>query len=263
MSDQGPELAATLAPGMISLIADASGEHVAPAVVVRFADGAASVVPLSPAVQYASEWDLTIPVEVLGYAAIAQVWNYGTILAEQSRELVATLSPPNLAALQQLVSAAAAGGAAPDDLPVGPPVLDDNEPRLLFQESQAEEAHVFWEPALALAGAATLGELLRHRREDLAIATSELEAHAGETGWIAGVEDDSVDPRQALPARALASVLRCLELGVSTRLRTLVRTTLEGHQPQFARDLTGNRPPAVDVDAYLDAVFDELGQDRQ
>jgi len=262
MSDQSAERVVKLAPGAVGLITDAFAEQLLPAVVVRHGDGAVSVVPLSPAVQYATEWDLRIPADALGYAVIAEVWNYGTVLAEQCLEVVGTLSAASLTALEQLVNAATAGSAAPDSVPVGPPVLDDADPRLLFQESEAEQAHAFWEPALALAGAATLGELLRHRREELAIAAVALEGISGETGWLDAVEEDSVDPRQALPARALASVLRRLQIGASTRLRTLMRSTLEGHSPQFARVLAPGESPTIDADAYVDAIFDELGKPR-
>ena len=54
----------------------------------------------------------------------------------------------------------------------------------MFQDAQAELAHSFWGPALALAGAETLGQLVHHRREELRIATGEIEWLSHPHGWL-------------------------------------------------------------------------------
>jgi hypothetical protein len=258
MTEIAAESRGALAPGAVVLIGDASNSGLLPVVAIRSGDGAVTVVPLSAAVEFATEWDLEIPADELGYRAIAEVWNYGTVLREQCLEVVAMLATTTVGALEQLCRAARSGSPIPDGLAVGPPVLADDDPRLLFQDSEADVAHSFWEPALALAGAATFGELLRHRREELHVEKAELEATAGTDGWLAGVESDLVDLRRALPPRALARVLRRLQFGASSRLRTIVHATLEGASPRLARGEAADGLALTDSDTYLDAVFGEM-----
>ncbi|HEX4033585.1 MAG TPA: hypothetical protein VHX66_03995 [Solirubrobacteraceae bacterium] len=258
MSEANDALPDIRVPGAVGLIGGVVDGGLLAVVAIAASDDAVSVVPLSPSVEQATEWDLEVPLDVLGYRAIAEVWNYGTILPEQCREVVATVTPGTLHALDQLSRAALTGGPVPAQLAVGPPVLDDCDPRLLFQDNEADFAHPFWEPALALAGAATFGEFIRHRRDDLHLGPSELEATAGSSGWLADVEADALDLRQALAPKALARVLRRLQVGATSRLRAITRTTLEGASPQLARGVSGDRPPTGDADSYLDEVFDEL-----
>ena len=261
MSEPNDALPDIRVPGAVGLIGGAVDGGLLAVVAIATSDDAVSVVPLSPSVEQAAEWDLEVPVDALGYRAIAEVWNYGTILPEQCREIVATVTPGILNALHQLSRAALAGSPVPAELAVGPPVLDDCDPRLLFQDSEADIAHSFWEPALALAGAATFGEFMRHRREDLDLAPSDLEATAGSSGWLVDVEADALDLRQALAPKALARVLRRLQVGATSRLRAIARTTLEGASPQLARGVASDLPPTSDPDTYLDEVFDELRKD--
>jgi hypothetical protein len=249
-----------LVPGAVALISTTVDDGLMPVIAVAPGDDTISVIPLSPAVQNATEWDLELPAEVLGYRAIAEVWNYGSILPEQCGELVATVTPEILEGLQTLFRAALSSDPVPNGLRVGPPVLDDDDPRLLAQDADADLAHSFWEPALALAGAATFGEFVRHRRLELDVAAAELETTSGANGWLADVEDDTLDLRQALPSHALVEVLRRLQVGASARLRAIVRSTLEGTSPQFARGRASAEPPPIDADEYLDAVFAELEQ---
>lgn len=249
-----------LVPGAVALISTTVDEGLMPVIAVAPGVDTISVIPLSPDVQNATEWDLELPAEILGYRAMAEVWNYGSILPEQCHELVATIPPEILEDLQTLFCAALSSDPVPNGLRVGPPVLDDGDPRLLAQDADADLAHAFWEPALALAGAATFGEFVRHRRLELDLAADELEMTSGANGWLADVEGDKLDLRQALPSHALVEVLRRLQVGASARLRAIVRSTLEGTSPLFARGGAGAELPPIDADEYLDAVFAELEQ---
>lgn len=263
MSETAAPLHGRLKPGTVGLFSAGEDAGMLPVVVLALNDDTASVVPLSAAVQYASEWDLELDTEILGYPAMAEVWNYGSVLPEQCHEVVAHLPVDVLGALVQLSRAARTGGPVPDGLALGPPVLDEADPRLLFQDSEADLAHVLWEPALVLAGAATFGELVRHRREELQLSPAELEASAGTAGWLERVERDAVDLRLALPAQRLVGVLRRLQLSGSARLRTIARSTLEGTSPQLARGGASHPDGLPDPEQYLDAVFDELGDGPQ
>jgi hypothetical protein len=259
MNDRAPHPDRALTAGTVALVSATASDRLLPMVVLSRDEESVTGVPVSPAVRYASEWDLQLSGEVLGYPAIAEVWNFGSILPEQCRELVGVVAPPVLDALQQLSRAALAGDPVPEGLPVGPPVLADADPRLVFQDAEAEAAHPFWEPALALSGVATLGQLVRHRREALAVAPTELEMLAG--GRLDDLEHDKLDLRRALPAAALGALLRRLQLGASARLRAIARSTVEAGHPAVARGAR-SIDPAPDADAYVDAVFAALEDDR-
>ena len=246
-------------PGAVALVSGVTGDLLLPAIVVASGEDTLTVVPLHPEVEHATEWDLVLDTDVLGYAAIAQVWNYGSVLVEQCRDVVARLGANPWRQVQRLLSAAVGGQPAPGDLPVGPPTLSPDDPRLLFQDAEAEAAHEFWQPALALAGAATLGELVRHRREEVQVDPAELPE--GGANWLKPLELDAIDLRSAVPPAGLAALLRRLGLRASTRLRTIVRSTIEASSPQLARGSADVDDQRVSTDAYLDAVFSELEGD--
>lgn len=251
-------------PGSVVLIASADAECLLPAVVIGSAEDTRTVVPLSDAIEQATEWDLFVPAKVLGYQSIAEVWNYGSVLPEQIVEVVAHLPTTVLDSIRRLSRAAAASAPVPDDLDVGPPVLADADPRLLFQESEAEIAQPFWEPTLILAGSLTLGQLVHHRRDELGLQPAELEAVGRETGWLARLERDELDVRSALPAGALAALMRRLRIGASQRLGRIARWTMEAgpgstgmavarQQQPFA-----GTPSTPTIDEYVDAFLHEL-----
>lgn len=247
--------------GAVILLEGTSEERLLPAIVAALtADDCVTVVPLHPAVEYATEWDLLLDANVLGYRAMAQVWNYGTVLREQCSEVIAHLAVEQRSDVERLLLAATTGSTAPPELEVGPPARSAGDPRLLFQDSEAEAAHDFWQPALALAGAATLGELVRHRRDEVKLDPAELPG-VGAT-WLDPVERDAIDLRSSVPATALAALLRRLGLMASARLRGIVRTTIEATAPEFARGSRATEETRLSTDAYLDAVFTELEEPR-
>lgn len=245
-------------PGTVTLVGGPAAGALMPVIAVALRDDTVTVVPVSHEINRATEWDLLLDADVLGYPAIAQAWNFGSVLAEQCREVFTVVDPEVYTGLQRLFAAAVAGEGVPANLPVGAPVLTADDPRLLSQDADAEVAHRFWEPALTLAGAATLGELVRHRREELAKADAELRHLSGDCGWLPAFERDELDLRRALPARTLGALLRALGLRTSARLRAIARTTVEAGSPSFARGVDDRDVPAQDADAYLDDVFAEL-----
>src|SRR5215218_5294260 len=49
----------------------------------------AVVVPVSHETRFATNWDLLLDEQLLGYRAMAEVWNHGTVLVEQLNEKIA------------------------------------------------------------------------------------------------------------------------------------------------------------------------------
>jgi hypothetical protein len=250
-----------LTTGAVTLVSAPGADLLMPAIAMAFSDDeTVTVVPVSSEARHATEWDLVLDDSVLGYVAMAEVWNYGSVLPEQCREVVAVLDPNLLGALEQLVEAAVAGRSVPGHLAVGAPVLTDDDPRLLFQDAEAEAIHAYWRPVLKLAGAATLGEVVRHRRDELGDAAAVREL-AGAADWLEPLERDELDIRRALPATTLRELFRRLGLGASARLRAIAATTIESASPAIARYGGTDDDVPVDTDTYLDAVFDDLEND--
>jgi hypothetical protein len=261
MSESVASSAPEVAAGSIVLLSDLKGDELLPAIVRRLSDDAVTVVPVSAAVHLATEWDLLLPRELLGYEAMATVWNFGRALPEQIAEVVAVLGERELHALDVLAHATRTG-EAPAGLSVGPPTLDDADPRLLHQDAEAELAHRFWQPALALAGVETLGQLVHHRREELGVAVAELEAVSDVPGWLAELEDDRLDLRRTLPAPALAALLRRLGLSASRRLARIATWTIEAQAPTLARKgQARDRDDAATPGEYVAAMLRELERD--
>ena len=251
-------------PGCVVLVADAAASRLMPAAVIAAAEDAVTIVPMSAAVEHATEWDLNVPAVVLGYQAIAEVWNFGSVLPEQIAEVVTELPGTTLEALGHLVRAAAGSAVVPEGLDVGPPVLDDADPRLLFQDAEAEAAHAFWEPTLILAGSLTLGQLVHHRRVELELPAAELEAVGRQAGWIADLERDELDLRADLPAGALAALMRRLQIGASRRLGRIAAWTMEAQVRSAGTAVARkgqSREAAADVpsiEAYVETFLHDL-----
>ncbi len=257
---QGLQRAAVVA-GSVVLLSDLESDELLVAVVRRASEEDLTVVPVSADVQFASEWDLLLPRDLLGYTAMAQVWNFGTVLPEQIADVAAVLRDDERRALDALAKAARTG-EVPVGLPIGPATLDDADPRLLHQDAEAEAVRRFWAPALTLAGAETLGQLVHHRREELGVAVDELESVTTAGGWLSDLEDDRLELRSALPSSALAAVMRRLRIGASRRLGRIMLWTIEGQAPSFARKgqhgQEGDLPAAEE---YIAAILRELEGD--
>lgn len=259
MSESRTSSATEVGSGSVVLLSDFEGDELLPAVIRRVTDEALTVVPVSGDVHFATEWDLLLDRNLLGYVAMARVWNFGTVLREQVAEVAAMLSESQQRALDALALAARGSGQVPAGIPVGPPTIEEADPRLLHQEVEAELVRRFWEPALALAGAETLGQLVHHRREELRLAAAELEDVTAARGWLGDLEADTLGLRRVVPAAALGALLRQLRLGASQRLARIATWTLEAQAPSFAR--RGAEPGAEDVlsvSDYVAAVLDEL-----
>ncbi len=248
------------APGAVVLVAADGIDGLLPAVVLALGEESVTVAPVSPEPELATEWDLLLPAALLGYAAVAQIWNLGSVLPEQLEDVIATVDPDTRSHLEALARATARGGEAPAGAAVGPAVLSDEDPRLLVQDEQATAARFFWEPALALAGSATLGEVVRHRRDELGVEPGDLQDLADTEGWLDALERDMVDLPRALPSGALAELMRRIGIGASRRLREVARTTIEAQAPALARGQS-RAASAAENERYLDEFLTAL-EDR-
>ncbi len=177
----------------------------------------AVVVPVSHETRFATNWDLLLDEQLLGYRAMAEVWNHGTVLVEQLNEKIAELGDWS-GALTTLYEAALESRELPTPVPAGP-VLSDVDPRLRFQGEEGERAAVYWQPATLLAGVENVFELLRVQRDELGLEADELDV---EPTTLEALEGGTLDIGNEIPEPAFGSLLRRLQLDASRRLEQLV-----------------------------------------
>jgi hypothetical protein len=254
--------------GAVVLVASPATDEYLPAVVAKVADETLTVVPVSEQIELATEWDFLLDKDVLGYDAMAEVWNFGTILPEQIAEQVVPLPEDVFAWLLQLLRAAVSSAEVPENLPVGAPVLNEDDPRLLFHDEESERVHAFWEPTLALSGAASLGQLVTHRREELAIPADQFKSLSFKRGSLEDLERDALDIMRALQPATLADLFQGLRLEWSRRLRRIAEVTIEAQKQasgystgtSFARRRRGTRASHEErsIGEYLDEVARHL-----
>jgi len=212
----------------------------------------AVVVPVSDEVRYATNWDLLLEQELLGYRAIAEVWNHGTVLVEQLNEKIAELGEA-AGALAALYAAALEGAELATTLAVGPRVLSEIDPRNAFHDQESERAAVYWQPANLLAGVETVFELVRMQREELELEPEALGAL--EPAALEQLEAGRLDVGNELPVAVFADLLRRLQVAASRRLEHLIgaavaatyREPLET-RTALQRKRRGMRKPAQAVD---------------
>ena len=258
--------------GEVILVAAPTSDEYLSSIVAKVGDESVTVVPVSGQVEAASEWDLLLDGAVLGYQAMAEVWNFGTVLPEQVGERLVKLKADVLEQLYQLLRAATMSGTVPVGVPVGVPIVGDDDPRLVFHDEEVERVHVFWEPTLALAGAANLAQLVAHRREELALDREELESVSiAESGWLAQLEEGELPVQRDLLPGVLAALMARLQIGVSRRLARIVTWTLEEQAQStgyatgsaLARKRRGSFSSEQTVSDYVDEFMRELARCQQ
>jgi hypothetical protein len=180
------------------------------------------VAPISTAITNASEWDLLLAAEdgPLGYPAMVELWNHGTVLPDQVVERFGLLAVDGQHRLNAMYEALLNDEAPPVDVPRGVPVIADGDPRALFQEDEAERVQLFWQPAARIFSetapdaAASVGALLNHWLEQAGYDASDL---AHKVGWptedVLLVRSDRVDP-QRFPSDRLAELFRPTDISL-------------------------------------------------
>jgi hypothetical protein len=228
------------------------------------------IVPLLMETTWASDEDIVLPADVLGYAALAPVWAGDHVLAEQAAEPVDVLSESQSHLLRTAYDAFFSGQALPE--PGGPPVLGGRDPRVAAHAAIADDLRLLYAPWAMMQVADELGPVVAHRRADLGVSVDELDVEP--KTWLA-FEAGEADPYAHISTKAMTNAVRRLDFVASRRIVQLAHASvLAHHRPDsttsaraMARRRRGVTPPARrDTDAarsaadrYADALAQELG----
>lgn len=261
--------------GDLTLVSAPGSDTNLVALVLQVKETEAKVVPVSGDIWAATEWDLVLDSTVLGYAAIAQVWNYGSVLVEQLQEVAAHAPEAVTEQVKTMYRAALDSEEVPAGLPVGPRVLSDEDPRLLAQDDAAEVVRVYWEPLITLSGIASVAELVSSRSQELSLSRQELKAAVRDRfTWLDDLESGTRDLRKVLSPAQLAEVFKKLAVPGSKRLGEIVLATIaatprraapEESGLAFARRRQGSwlpieEEPQLSPEAYVKELLDALGE---
>lgn len=199
------------------------------------------IVPLVTETRWASETDVALSPDVLGYEALAPVWASDHVLVEQAVEAVGVLSEPRLDELTAGYDAFFGGEPVAD--PAGPPVLTNEDPRIGAQAALADALRPLYSPWSQLQVANELGPVLAHRRGDVGIDVETWSTHLGleSTVW-ASFESATADPYTVIPVAAMGKAVRGLGLVESRRVLELARASVLAHH--VGESLTGGRAHA-------------------
>lgn len=128
------------------------------------------VAPISTEVTMASDYDVVLDaIAPLGYPALVEVWNHGTVVRSQIGERLGRLPDAECAAVDAVYRALLGEDDAEglSDARRGVAIEADEDPRAAFQESEAERVATYWAPAAevyseagAVEQAPTIGTLL-------------------------------------------------------------------------------------------------------
>lgn len=213
------------------------------------------VMPVLEQTKWASDADIGLSADVLGYKALAAVWASDQLLIEQAVEAVGVLSEEHVSQLTAGYDAFFAGQALAES--AGPPVLGDDDPRLGAHAALADGLRAFYRPWSLLNVADELGPVMQHRREDVGMELDELSERLdlAPTAW-AAFETAQADPVQTVPVKALARAVRDLDLLVSRRVLALADASVRAHYMSSAQTVgiakarrrRGFTPPARQED---------------
>ncbi len=232
------------------------------------------IVPLLTETRWASETDVALSPDVLGYEALAPVWAGDHVLLEQAVEAVSVLSEQRLDELTAGYDAFFAGEPVAD--PAGPPVLSNEDPRIDAQAALADALRPLYSPWAQLQVAEELGPVLAHRRGDVGIDLETWSTRLGlESAVWASFEDATADPYTVIPIAAMGKAVRGLGLIESRRVLELAHASVLAHHVDDsltagraqARRRRGVVPrprqdpqaAAAAADRYAEALAQELG----
>jgi hypothetical protein len=262
-------------PGSVWTIWAPQVEEYLVGAVLEASEEEALILPLLPWVGWASEGDIELDSEVLGYSAVAPVWASDRVLAEQAVEPVDTLSEQWLEAFTAAYDHLFAGEALDESI-AGAAIRSEDDPRLAAQAAFAEELRAWYLPWRMLQGSEELGPVVAERRAELEI---DPEAWSEELGiesktWCA-FEAGRADPYETVPAPTMARAVQALGMVASRRLVSLVHRSVlannegldaskpaakarrqRGSTRRTARDETAVRAAA---DSYAASFAQELG----
>lgn len=108
------------------------------------------VAPVAGPPALATDLDLLVDPDALGYECFVDVPNFGTVLRTQLLEPVGHLRRPLAEGVVALYRHLLQGTPVPDDVPRGSSTVDEQDPRLLEQDARADRLLEFYRPALLL-----------------------------------------------------------------------------------------------------------------
>jgi hypothetical protein len=190
-----------------------------------------TVIPLSDDPRLATEWDLIIPREVLGYPALAQAKLAGTVGPEQLAQRLSSVPERVLGELAELSHAAEqAASIPPAHLPVGPWVLDEADERLQARAHNANALAAYLHPVYEdpLSEWGTFSSIVLRQSSALGVGLEEIL----EPGWAHKLATGEIDLLGQVPARRIATLLAELHIRWSERVRdSLYRLVLDRYSP--------------------------------
>lgn len=186
------------------------------------------IAPLLEETDWAADADLTLDMDVLGYAALVPIWAGDYVLLEQAVEPVGMLSERYLAGLTQAYDAFFAGEPIPE--PAGPPVSADTDPRLAAHAARANDLLPYFSPWAQLNISDELGPVLAHRRDDIGVELGEWSDDLGVEPQVwAAFEAGEADPYVSVAVTIAAKAIRALQLMPSRRVVSLAHNSVEAH----------------------------------
>jgi hypothetical protein len=174
------------------------------------------VAPVSTDVAMASDFDVVLEMaDPLGYPALVEVWNHGTLIATQVSERLGRLTDTASSAVDALYRSLLGDETAEvTDVSRGASIESDEDPRAVFQEAEAERVRSFWSPAARLySERADVRETVGSLLSDWLDQTGwDVPGYAAQLGWpeheLALLYHDAFEPKEFSPERvgtALAS----------------------------------------------------------
>lgn len=228
---------------VLSAVVDHLDEYLV-CVVVDADEQEAVVAPIAETQAYTTNWDLMIEEAVLGYPAMAEVWNTGTILVEQAAEIVGKLTEPLAEALEQLYDAMLENHSPPEHLPIGSPVLAERDPRLVFQRQELDRVRAYWMPSSLLAGAESFEPILRRRAQQMGVGLEDLDGRLQDCvqdnpHWVTSLSRGDIDLCASVPVKAMSRLVIELKLPKARKTIGLIGATVhancrEASAPQAA-----------------------------
>ena len=228
------------------------------------------IVPVLMETGWASEVDVILEQDALGYEALLAVWAGDRVLREQTAEPVGVLSEGDFGLISS--SYEAFFSSEPLPRPGGVPVASDDDPRLVAHAAAADTLRGLYEPWATLEVGDELGPVIAERRENVEFDPDDIGINL--RTWTR-FEEGRADPYREIPPAKLAEAIELLGLLPSRRVLDLARASVCAHyvddvlaSPAKARRRRGvsgsgvrRRPEAAGevADEYVAALAGHLG----
>jgi hypothetical protein len=191
--------------------------------------GVVEVVPVGDEPRFATDRDLLLDADVLGYESMAEAWQTGEVLTDDVDEVLGRLDDKAYDLLVDLVDAVEDAAETSPDAPTGPPVTSDDDVRHDFQQHETQRARPFFASAAALRGVDRVAALLTRASEEEGVSRSQLSRRYGpmvesHPGWVDDLFAERIDVRE-IPGRTLGALFAEFSFRPTQRLGWIVRST--------------------------------------